>query len=101
MRAHLIVLRSNTCQGSSRPCYCFAFLRSRQVPEIRGHVPELETPLEDFRAEVLNCYDATLARVAGIHQVILCWACLLSSTPAEPNKTLPSTSTTFLTRRYP
>lgn len=34
-----------------------------------GYVPEAETPLEDFRAEALKCYDVTLDRVAGIHRV--------------------------------
>lgn len=70
---HPIILRYNRCEARiyiiSHALY--VLLRYRQVPEIRGHIPELETPLEDFRAEVLNCYDATLARVAGIHQVII------------------------------
>ena len=41
-----------------------------QVPEVFGHVPEVETPLEDFRTEAMDCYNATLERVAGIHQVL-------------------------------
>lgn len=46
-----------------------------QVPEVLGHVPEAETPLEDFRTEAMDCYNATLERVAGIHQVLLAlWA---------------------------
>lgn len=73
MHAPSIILRYNRCEARiyiiSHALY--VLLRYRQVPEIRGHIPELETPLEDFRAEVLNCYDATLARVAGIHQVII------------------------------
>ncbi|CBJ31041.1 dynein heavy chain [Ectocarpus siliculosus] len=40
-----------------------------EVPDVRGHIPEVDTPLEDFRSEALRCYDGTLARVAGIHQV--------------------------------
>ncbi|CAM9640348.1 unnamed protein product, partial [Ectocarpus fasciculatus] len=40
-----------------------------EVPDVRGHIPEVDTPLEDFRSEALKCYDGTLARVAGIHQV--------------------------------
>lgn len=38
---------------------------------MRGHIPEVDTPFEDFRSEALRCYDGTLARVAGIHQVKL------------------------------
>lgn len=40
-----------------------------KVLEVRGWVPEADTALEEFRFEVLKCYDGTLEGVADIHQV--------------------------------
>lgn len=62
-----------------------------QVPETHGHVPELETPLEDFRSEALNCYDATLARVTGINQV--CTLCSTAPFCCATLRTVPKMKT--------
>lgn len=76
----IIAKLAGATNGLNLAALC-ATLLYPQVPEIRGHVSELETPLEDFRAEVLNCYDATLARVAGIHQVSLAGCVVVAEAP--------------------